>query len=484
MFYLTISSPVNLVIVSMLVFESAGELVRSIAERDVSVQEVMAAHLDQIERVNPKVNAICTLVADQAMGQAREADRALARGRNPGPLYGLPIAIKDLTPTKGIRTTYGSPIYQDNVPGEDTLFVERLKHAGAIVIGKTNTPEFGAGSHTFNRVFGATRNPYDLDKTAGGSSGGAAVALACGMIPLADGSDLGGSVRNPAGFNNVVGLRPSPGRIPRYPRDEAWDTLAVVGPMARTVGDVALMLSVMSGPDTRDPISIAETPSYAGDLNGMDLAGTRVAWSKDLGQFPVQRIITDVIERALPSFADMGCTVSEDYPDCSGAAEIFHTLRAQSFAAGHAGDLRKHRDLIKETVIWNTERGLELSAEDVSRAQTERAALYHRFREFFERYDFLLLPVSQVTPFPVETEWVREIEGVKMETYIDWMKTCSLITLTGHPAMSVPCGFTADGLPVGIQIVGRHRGEEELLKFAHSFEQVMDLRGRHPKIAL
>ena len=467
-----------------LCFKTATELAELIRLREVSVREVMAAHLEQIERVNPEVNAICTLVAGPAMEQATKADEALARGVTPGPLYGLPIAIKDLVETKGTRTTLGSPIYQDLVPERDALFVERLKAAGAIVIGKTNTPEFGAGSHTFNPVFGLTRNPYDLSRTCGGSSGGGAVALACGMTPIADGSDLGGSVRNPPSFNNVVGLRPSPGRIPSYPNEQPWNRLSVLGPMARTVRDAALLLSVMAGPDPRDPISIPEAPSmFRGSLD-RDLKGCRIAWSRDLGQFPVQAVVVDVIEKALPTFAKLGCVIEEAHPDFTGAADIFQVLRAQSFAFSRANDLQKHRALMKDTVIWNIEQGLKLSALDVSRAQARRGALYHRVRTFFERYDFMLLPVSQVVPFPAEMEWVKEINGVQMNTYIDWMMSCSFITLTEHPAMSVPCGFTPDGLPVGVQIVGPYRREIDVLQLAHAFEQVTKVAECHPQVAI
>ena len=467
-----------------LCFKTATELAGLIRRREVSVREVMSAHLAQIEWVNPMVNAIPTLVAEQATAQAVEADEALARGASPGPLYGLPIAIKDLAETRGIRTTYGSSIYSEHVPEQDALFVRRLKAAGAIVIGKTNTPEFGAGSQTFNPVFGVTRNPYDLSRTCGGSSGGGAVALACGMIPIADGSDLGGSVRNPPSFNNVVGLRPSPGRIPRYPAEQPWDTLPVLGPMARTVRDAGLLLSVMAGPDPRDPLSIAEdAEQFRGPLN-REFKGCRIAWSRDLGQFPVQKAVVDAFEKALPAFAELGCQVEEDHPDFSGAAEIFHVLRAQGFAAGRAKDLREHRHLMKDTVVWNIEQGLKLSGLDVARAQAQRGLLYHRVRAFFERYEFLVLPVSQVVPFPIEVEWPREINGVVMETYIDWMQSCSFITLTEHPALAVPCGFTREGLPVGLQIVGQHRGEMAVLQLGHAFEQATWVGERLPVVAV
>lgn len=463
--------------------KSARELAGLIATREVSVVDVMTEHLEQIARVNPQVNAICTLAADTGMEQAAAADAVLARGVKPGPLFGLPTVIKDLAPTKGMRTTMGSPIYADWVPDFDALFVERIKAAGAIVIGKSNTPEFGAGSHTFNEVFGVTRNPYDLSRSAGGSSGGAGAALASRMVPFADGSDLGGSVRNPASFNNVVGLRPSPGRIPRVPSEQPWDSLPVLGPMARRVADVALLLSVMAGPDARDPIAIGESPDrFAGSLDA-DFKGTRIAWSRDLGQFPVETQVIDVIENSLPVFTQLGCEVEETHPDFSGAPDIFQVLRAQRFASDSVKDLENHRAQMKDTVIWNIEQGQKLSAADVSRAQNARGALFARLHAFFGLYDFLILPVAQVLPFPVETDWVREINGISMSTYIDWMMACSLITLTEHPSISLPCGFSAGGLPVGLQIVGPYRGELAVLQLAHAFEAETRVADKAPSIA-
>ena len=463
--------------------QSARQLAALIANREVSVVDVMTAHLDQIARVNPEVNAICTLAADQAMDQARAADAAFAKGATPGPLFGLPTVVKDLAATKGMRTTLGSPIYADWVPDFDALFVERIKAAGAIVIGKSNTPEFGAGSHTFNAVFGATRNPYDLSRSAGGSSGGAGAALASRMVPIADGSDLGGSVRNPASFNNVIGLRPSPGRIPRFPTEQPWDSLSVFGPMAREVADVALMLSVMAGPDGRDPISISEPGAqFAGALDA-DLKGTRIAWSPDLGQMLVEPQVIDVIEKALPVFTELGCEVEQAHPDFNGAREIFQVLRAQGFASSSTKDLAAHRDKMKDTVIWNIEQGQHLTAIEVSHAQRARGELFTRMHAFFEQYDFLVLPVVQVAPFPVETDWVREINGTPMETYVDWMMACSLITLTEHPAISMPCGFTAGGLPIGLQIVGPFRGEMKVLQLAHAFEAVTHVAQKLPPMA-
>jgi amidase len=467
-----------------LCFKDAVELARMIRDKEVSAAEVMTAFLAQINRVNPKVNAICTFIGEEAaLRAAKEADERLARGQAPGPLHGLPHAVKDLAATAGIRTTLGSPIYKDFTPAEDALIVQRIKAGGAIVIGKTNTPEFGAGSHTFNPIFGATRNPYDLTKSSGGSSGGAAAALACGMLPLADGSDLGGSLRNPAAFCNVVGFRPSPGRVPVYPSENAWDTLAVLGPMARSVADAALLLSTLAGPDPRAPISIPEPGEKFSRPLDRDFRNVRIAWSRNLGRYPVQPAINEVCDKSRPVFAALGCQVEDGEPDLRDADDIFQTLRAWSFAQSRSQDLERHRDLIKDTVIWNIEQGLKLSGADVSRAELKRTLLYHRVREFMERYEFLVLPVTQVAPFPVEIDWVKEIDGVKMETYIDWMASCYTITVTGLPAISVPCGFTKEGLPIGLQIVGRHRRDFDVLQLAYAFEQATLYGQTRPAIA-
>jgi amidase len=456
-----------------------------IRDKEVSASEVMTAFLSQIEQVNPKVNAVCSFIGEEAaLNAAKKADEKLAKGESVGPLHGLPHAVKDLALTDGIRTTFGSRIYKDFIAGEDALFVERLKQGGALIIGKTNTPEFGAGSQTFNEVFGATRNPYDLSKTCGGSSGGAAVALACGMAPLADGSDLGGSLRNPASFCNVVGFRPSPGRVPSHPVMLAWNTLAVEGPMARTVQDVALLLSVMAGPDERSPISINEPGSTFSRPLQRDFKGARIAWSHDLGRYPVQPVVNEVCDRARSVFAALGCQVDDGQPDLNDADEIFQTLRAWAFAQTRGDDFIKHRSLMKDTVIWNIEQGLKLSGVDVARAEAKRTQLYHRVREFMERYEFLILPVSQVAPFPVDIDWVREINGFKMGSYIDWMATCYAITLTGLPAISVPCGFTSDGLPIGLQIVGRHQRDFDVLQLAFAFEQATQYGGIRPSVAI
>lgn len=350
------------------------------------------------------------------------------------------------------------------------------------MIGKTNTPEFGAGSQTFNPIFGRTKNPYDLTKTCGGSSGGAAVAVSTGMLPFADGSDLGGSVRNPPAFCNVVGLRTSPGRVPRWPELDLWSSLNVLGPIARSASDAALLLSAMAGPDPRAPSSIEQDGArFAGPLE-RDFAEVRCAYSPDLGAFPVDREVAQIVERAARRLEELGVVIELAQPDFGDAAETFQTLRAHGFAMAHAGELERHRASMKETVVWNIEKGLALSAAEIAAAQVSRGELYQRVRRFLEDYEFLLLPTTQVAPFDLEQEWVTEINGAPMTSYIDWMKSCSFISLTAHPAMSLPAGFTRTGLPVGLQIVGRHRHELSVLELGHALERVHPVGRERPKL--
>jgi amidase len=465
-------------------FTEARELAARLLRRELSAVEVMRAFLAQIERVNPSVNAIVTLRSvEDLLADAAAADRKLAAGETVGPLHGLPIAIKDLSLTRNLRTTFGSTLYRNFVPTSDELYVARLRSAGAIVIGKTNTPEFGAGSQTFNALFGATRNPYDLGKTCGGSSGGAAVALACGMLPLADGTDLGGSLRNPASFCNVVGFRPSPGRVPRL-NARAEDTLGVHGPMARTVDDLALLLSVMAGPDARDAQSLAEPGRSFRDIVARDFEGVRVAWSERLGRYPVEPAVTAVCNAARSVFADLGCEVSSGEPNLDGVDELFQTLRAAGYAAALRRDLERGRAELKDSVVWNIERGLKLTAAELERAATIQASIDARAAEFCSLHEFLVLPTVQVLPFPVEIEWPRAIEGVAMQTYVDWMATCYAISCLRAPAINVPCGFSADGLPVGLQIVGRPGGDSEVLRLAKAFEQATLYGLRRPPLAV
>jgi amidase len=454
------------------------------AARETSAVEVLEAHLAQIEAVNPSLNAIVTLVPEYARKAAEAIDRQVGKGQPVGPLAGLPIAHKDLTPTRGIRTTFGSRLFKDHVPQTSALVVDRLQQAGAVTLGKTNTPEWGAGSQTFNEVFGATRNPFNTDKTCGGSSGGAATALAGRMIPIADGTDMGGSLRNPASFCNVVGFRTSPGRVPVYPAEMGWFPIGVGGPMARTVEDCALLLSAMAGPDPRCPIGIEEPGDVFRAPLGRDFDGVRVAFCPDFaGQVPVAIEVVEVIESARAVFESLGTIVEAGCPDFRDADNAFKTLRAWAFAAAHRENIESHRELYKETLIWNVEQGLALSGEDVALAEKQRTALYHRVREFMEDYEFLLLPACQVVPFDLDIEWIREIEGVAMETYIDWMKSCYYVSTIGLPAISVPCGFTRDGLPVGVQIVGRHHADFAVLQLAHAFERATGFAERVPALA-
>jgi amidase len=439
----------------------------------------MRAFIAQIERVNREVNAIVTFLPEAALDAARKLDR---RKRKGGMLAGLPIAYKDLLPTKGVRTTHGSPIYADHVPEEDHVLVERLSAAGAILLGKTNTPEFGAGSQTFNKVFGVTRNPYDLSKTAGGSSGGAGAAVAAGMLPFADGSDLAASLRNPGNYCNVVGFRPTPGRVPGWPAANSWDTLSVIGPMGRTVEDCAFLLSAMAGPDPRAPTSILEPGSVFSRPLKRDFKKTRVAWSRDLGGLPMDTRVISLLAGQKRVLESLGCIVEQAEPDFAGATEAFETLRAVSFLARFGPLLKEHRDKLKDTVLWNIEQGMKLTPEKIARAGQLRTTLFHRMRAFLERYEFLVCPVNQLPPFPAELEWPREIDGTKLENYLDWMKSCYYITITSHPAISVPAGFTPDGLPVGLQIVGRYREDFSVLQLAQAFESATEVWKRRPPL--
>ncbi len=467
-----------------LCFATARDLAAALRRGEISSREVVEAHLRQIERVNPQVNAVVTLVADRALEEADAADKATASGGDTPVLHGLPVLHKDTHETAGVRTTHGSPLLADNVPKRDELVIERLRAAGAIGLGKTNTPEFAAGSHTFNPVFGLTRNPYDVSRSAGGSSGGAAAALACGMAPVADGSDMGGSLRNPASFCNVVGVRPSPGRVPTWPAPAAWATMAVQGPMARTVADAALLLSAMAGPDSRSPISLQDPGSDFAVPLERDLGGLRVAWSPDLGgAVPVEPEVAAIVQRQVEVFEGLGCTVEQACPDFAGADEVFRTLRAWQFELALGPVVDRHRDQVKASVVWNVEVGRALTGRDIGRAEVLHTQLFHRVREFFERYDVLLLPVSQVAPFDAGLEYPTEIDGVAQETYLDWMRSAYWVSATGCPALSVPAGFTGDGLPVGLQVVGPHRADLPVLQVAYAFEQQTRCWLRRPAIA-
>jgi amidase len=464
-------------------FMSTVEMARLIRTKKMSAREALAAHLKQIERVNPKVNAIVTLVPEMAAEAAAKADERQARKEKLGPLHGLPVAHKDLIETRGIRTTFGSPLYKDNIPTEDDLIVERLRRAGAVTVGKTNTPEFGAGSQTFNTVFGATLNPYDLTKTCGGSSGGAAVALACGLVPVADGSDTGGSLRNPAAFCNVVGFRPSIGRVPNPKASFGWFTLSTSGCLGRSVADLALVLSTIAGPDSRAPLSINEPGERFARPLDRSFQGVRVAWFKNLGGVPFDPHVRTVVDGHRKTFESLGCIVEEAEPDFAPAEIAFRTLRAWNTANSYGERLRQHPDAFKDTLKDEIEQGLRLTGADVARAEMAQVQLWRRFQAFLEKYEYFVLPTTQLPPFDVKTAYPTKIADVTFDNYIDWMKSCWYISATGNPAASVPGGFTPEGLPVGLQIVGRNKEDFSVLEMAHAFEQATGFGKRRPVIS-
>lgn len=468
-----------------LCFMSGRALASLIRARKVSAREVMTAFLEQIDRVNPKINAIVAkLDDDKCLALADDADRRAARGEKRGPLHGLPFAFKDVEAAVGFPFTRGSLIYKDDMPTEDAVLVERLRNAGVLPIGKTNTPEFGMGSHTYNKVYGTTLNPYDPTKSAGGSSGGAAAALATGLLPLADGSDLGGSLRNPGNFNNIVGFRPTVGLVPTAPNSFPFLGFAVKGPMARSVSDAAFLLSVIAGPDPRDPACYPIDASLFAASLDRSFKGIRVAWCPDLGGLPLDRRVRSVLEARRRTFEDLGCIVEEAHPDLGGAEEIFLTIRAWRSAIMLGPLLKNHRDQLKPEAIWEIELGARLSSADVGKAMVRHGELMERMRRFQERYEFILCAVNQVVPFDAKQDWPKEIEGVKMEHYIAWMKSAYWISATFRPAISVPAGFIVDGLPVGLQIVGRYRDDFGVLQMAHAFEQATGFGRKRPAIAL
>jgi len=462
-------------------YATARSMAAAVRAGEISARELLELHLARIDEVNPAVNAVVSLDPDRARESALQADERQAHGEPLGPLHGLPFAVKDTHALAGFRTTYGSPLMADNIADHDDLLVERVRRAGAVMIGKTNTPEFAAGSHTFNPIFGTTRNPYDLSRSAGGSSGGAAAGLAAGMVPLADGSDMGGSLRNPASFCNVVGLRPSLGRVPEWPQRNGWEPTSVGGPMARNVADLALLLSVIAGPDPRTPQSLPHE-DFAAPLAG-SLAGLRVALTADLGGvLEVDDDVRAVVETTAGTFGDAGALVHAAHPDLHEAETVFRTLRAWNFHARFAELLGAHPDAFKQSLADNIRAGAALSGDDVARAFIDRTTLGHRMVDFFESYDVLVLPVSQVAPFPADQEFPSSINGKPMSTYLDWMRSAYFITVTGCPAISVPAGFTPDGLPVGIQIVAAHNQERRLLEVAAAFEALTRVGERRPSL--
>jgi amidase len=438
--------------------------------------------LDVLERrvaeVDGKVNALPTLCFDRARTYAKALMKKPVGER--GLLAGMPVPIKDLTDVEGVLTTQGSPIYRDNIPARSDLLVERLENNGGLIYAKSNTPEFGAGANTFNEVFGATRNPWDTSRSAAGSSGGAAVALATGMAWLAHGSDMGGSLRNPASFCGVAGMRPSIGRVAHTPVAKIDRNLGVQGPMARNIEDLALLLDAMSGEHPADPLSL---PAPATSFRSAARSGTRpkrVAYSPDLGITPVDPEVAAITRKAAARFAEAGAIVEEAHPDLREAHECFHVLRAYDFAISKAALLRTKRDLLKPEVIWNIEEGLKLTVEQLARAEAQRLAMTRRMLEFFETYDLLLAPATIVAPFPVENRYVAECAGKKFDNYVEWLGIVYAITLVCCPALSLPCGFTASGLPVGLQVVAPPRADAQLLAGAKVLEDILGVRGTTP----
>jgi amidase len=454
----------------------AHSLSAAIATRELSCVEVMTAYLDHIAAFNPKVNAIVALQDRAALlAQSEARDRQRARGELLGPLHGFPLAVKDLMPVRGIRMTMGSPILKDFIPDADAIMVERLRKAGAIFIGKTNTPEFGLGSHTYNPVYGVTRNAYDQSRSAGGSSGGAAVALALRMLPVADGSDYGGSLRNPAGWNNVFGFRTSYGLVPTGALDAWLPSMGVLGPMARNVPDLAILLSVQAGYDARAPLSMSGDGSAFERRLETDLKGKRIAWSGDFrGYLPFEPGVLEVCKSALRVFESMGCSVEEAQPDYSIDAVWRAWLKLRAWQAGtsllaYYNDPAR-RVLLKPEAVFEVESGLKLTAFEISAASTVRTQWYQAMRGFFERYDYFIVPTAQLFPFDVNLHWPQEIAGTKMHSYHEWMKCVLPITMSGCPALAAPAGFSERGLPMGIQIVGPNHSELACLQLAHAYD--------------
>jgi amidase len=473
-----------------LITMTANEVVNLLKKNEVSPIELLSALEKRVNAIDKDVNALPTRCFSRAKSAAEKVMQKPLEER--GLLAGLPIAIKDLAPVQGVKSTWGSPVYKDFVPTRSDCLVENVEKEGGLVYAKSNTPEFGAGANTFNEVFGATLNPWDTSKSCAGSSGGSAVALATGQAWIASGSDLGGSLRNPASFCSVVGLRPSPGRVAfgaagegAFPSDLfaiPGQPFSVAGPMARNVPDVALLLDAMVGHHPRDPISLPRTETRYLDAVKSRTKPKKVAFSRDLGVTPVDQEVAEICEKAAKRFEQLGCIVEEAHPDFSDVQDIFQTWRAMSFYVGKKALLDTNKDLLKPEVVWNIERAAEITVDDFARVELARARYLNRAVTFFEEYDLLLSPATVVPPYPVEQRFVAELGDHKFSNYVEWLSIAYAITITGHPALSVPAGFTKDGLPVGLQIVGGPRGEANLLSAANLYEEISDLKNLVPII--
>jgi amidase len=459
---------------------TATEAVEKLKQGEISPLELIDASENRVAETDGAVNCFVTPCFDRARQKAKALMQVPIEDRPAHSLHGLPIAIKDLTPVEGVRFTMGSPIFADQIAEKSDLMVERLEDAGGVVVGKVNTPEFGAGAQTFNEVFGTTTNPWDTKTTPGGSSGGSAVAVATGQAWLAQGSDLGGSLRIPASFCGIVGLRPSPGRVANGPSGLPFGLNSVEGPMARNVSDVALMLDMMTGYHPRDPISLDKPVVSYTECLKTSVSYKRVAYSPNLGQCPIDPEVAEICASAAQSFAGHAKDMLEDCFDLSGADDVFQNLRAVQFAASHAPKLQTHRDMLKPDVIWNIEAGLKLTADDIGKALREQGALYHRVVDFFENYDLLMTPTVMVAPFDHTIRSLDEVGGVKFDNYVAWLAMTYLLTITSCPVISVPCGFTKSGLPVGLQIMGPPKREDKVLQAALAFERDHDFAAMVP----
>lgn len=453
-------------------------LVTAIQEREVSAVEIIRASLDRIEQDNPRLNAFITINEKEAIAEAQAADEQLRAGRTLGPLHGVPVGIKDLVATKGLRTTSGSTIFRDNIPEKDDLVVARLRSCGAIIIGKTNTPEFGFGAVTDNQLCGPTRNPYDERLTSGGSSGGSAVAVAAGMVPLAHGTDFGGSVRTPASFCGVVGIRPTPGVIPNTSKKLPWDAIFTHGAIARTVEDAAELLRAMSGGDRYDPVSAARLPLSQFEWDDLNLSGWRVAFSPNLGIATIAQEVKAVFGSAVDAMSTLGIRLEKDHPDCTLAQESFETIRGAMLYDSLGQYLESGFGQLSPTVAWNVDRGRHTSAKAFLQAEANRGRVYRSFIEFFERYDILATVAASVTPFPIEQSNVLEIDGAPLRNIIDYLTVTYVISLVGHPAITIPCGWIDGELPIGIQLIAKPFDEIRLLKFAYALQEKLGFRFR------
>lgn len=461
-----------------LIGKPATEIRDLLKSEQVSPLDLLDSLEERVAEVDGKINALPTLCFDKARDEAKALMEKPVQDR--GMLAGMPVSIKDLVATKGVRTTQGSPIFTDQIPEHNDVLVDILEDNGGIVYAKSNTPEFGAGANTFNEVFGYTVNPWDTSKSCAGSSGGAAASLASGTSWLASGSDLGGSLRNPASFCSIVGMRPSPGRVAHGPVPQPYENMPVQGPMARNVPDVALMLDAMVSEHPLDPISLAKPSVSFSDAVAARKLPKKIAFSKDFGVTPVDAEVAEIVERAARKFEELGVIVEEAHPDFQDLQHVFQTYRARGFAISMKPLLEKHRDKLKPEVIWNIQKGLDLTMEDIARAELGRGVIHQNMVKFMSEYDLLLSPATVVAPFSTEHRYVEELNGHVFDNYIEWCSIAYAITVTSCPAVSVPAGFTAAGLPIGLQIVGKHRGEADMLSAANLYEEIAGYKDMVP----